>query len=58
MQKYVRVEHKNIDKPQSNIKFKISQPYPDFPEGLKTLKTNLLQKCIIYLIHDLIIEVV
>jgi hypothetical protein len=41
-QKYVRIEHKNIDKPQSSIKFKISQPYPDFREGLKTLKDKFI----------------
>ena len=38
MQTYIRVEHKNLDKPQSSIKFKISQPYPDFREGLNKLK--------------------
>ena len=27
-QRYVRIEHKNIDKPQSSIKFRISQKSP------------------------------
>ena len=42
MQKYVRVEHKNIDNTQSNITFKISQPYPDVREGLNTLKDKFI----------------
>ena len=41
-QKYVRIEHKNIDKPQSSIKFRISQEFPDFPEALKTLKDKFI----------------
>ena len=41
-QKYVRFEHKNIDKPQSSIKFKISQPIPDFNEALITLKDKFI----------------
>ena len=28
--KYVRIEKKNMDKPQSNIKFKIAQKKPEF----------------------------
>jgi hypothetical protein len=36
-QKYVRIEHKNIDKPQSSIKFRLSQQIPDLDDGLKTL---------------------
>jgi hypothetical protein len=42
--KYVRVEHKNLDKPQSSIKFKISQTYPDFDEALKTLKDKFIKE--------------
>ena len=37
-EKYTRVERKNMDKPQSSIKFKISQKTPDFSEALITLK--------------------
>ena len=33
---------KNIDKPQSSIKFEISQKIPDFYEGLKTLKDKFI----------------
>jgi hypothetical protein len=41
-QKYVRIEHKNIDKPQSSIKFRISQKIPDFNEALITLKDKFI----------------
>ena len=41
-EKYVRIEHKHIDKPQSSIKFRISQKYPDLDDGLKTLKDKFI----------------
>jgi predicted transcriptional regulator len=53
--KYVRVEHKNMDKPQSNIKFKISQTYPNYNKALTTLKQKFITTMKIYLIQDLII---
>jgi hypothetical protein len=40
--KYVRVEHKNMDKPQSSIKFKISQTYPNYYKALTTLKQKFI----------------
>ena len=40
--KYVRVEHKNMDKPQSSIKFKISQTYPNYNKALTTLKQKFI----------------
>ena len=43
-QKYVRIEHKNIDKPQSSIKFRISQKIPDFNEALITLKDKFIKE--------------
>ena len=53
--KYVRVEHKNMDKPQSSIKFKISQTYPNYNKALTTLKQKFITTMKIYLIQDLII---
>ena len=40
--KYVRIEHTNIDKPQSSIKFKISQKWPDYNKALITLKDKFI----------------
>ena len=39
---YVRVEQKNMDKPQSSIKFKISQKWPDYLKALATLKDKFI----------------
>ena len=43
-EKYTRVERKNMDKPQSSIKFKISQKTPDFSEALITLKKKFIKE--------------
>ena len=53
--KYVRVEHKNMDKPQSSIKFKISQTYPNYYKALTALKQKFITTMKIYLIQDLTI---
>ena len=53
--KYVRIEHKNMDKPQRSIKFKISQTYPNYNKALTTLKQKFITTMKIYLIQDLII---
>ena len=53
--KYVRIEHKNLDKPQSNIKFKITQKYPDYNKALTTLKEKFITNMKIYLRQDLTI---
>ena len=39
--KYVRTEKKNMDKPQSNIKFKIAQKTPNFYSAMTMLKPKL-----------------
>ena len=34
--KYVRIEHTNLDKPQRSIKSNITQKYPDYNKALTT----------------------
>ena len=44
-----------MDKPQSSIKFKISQTYPNYNKALTTLKQKFITTMKIYLIQDLTI---
>ena len=41
---HVRIEHKNLDTPQSSIKFKITQNYPDYNKALTTLEEQFITK--------------